>query len=80
MWHYTKVSSAHFVLQHDITLDPSQPATAFKQSIYEKTGVPLDRQKVMIKGGMLKDDSDLSKIGARPVSTVNEVKLVVLPH
>lgn len=54
---------------HDVNLDPSQPATAFKQSIYEKTGVPLDRQKVMIKGGMLKDDSDLTKINARAGQT-----------
>lgn len=53
--------------QHDVSLDPSQPATVFKQSIYEKTGVPLDRQKVMVKGGMLKDETDLSKIGARAV-------------
>lgn len=54
---------------HDITLDPSQPATAFKQAIYEKTGVPSDRMKVMVKGGMLKDDHDLNKIGARPGQT-----------
>ncbi|KAN0065417.1 deubiquitinating enzyme [Thecaphora frezii] len=54
---------------HDISLDPSQPATTFKQAIYEKTGVPPERQKVMIKGGMLKDDSDLSKIGARAGQT-----------
>ncbi|KAJ1020052.1 hypothetical protein NDA16_004332 [Ustilago loliicola] len=54
---------------HDITLDTSSPATAFKQSIYEKTGVPADRMKVMVKGGMLKDDHDLTKIGARPGQT-----------
>ncbi|SJX66099.1 related to ubiquitin-specific protease [Sporisorium reilianum f. sp. reilianum] len=50
---------------HDIDLDTAQPATAFKQAIYEKTGVPSDRMKVMVKGGMLKDDHDLTKIGAR---------------
>lgn len=54
---------------YDVNLDPSQPATSFKQAIYEKTGVPLDRQKVMIKGGMLKDDSDLTKINARAGQT-----------
>lgn len=42
------------MLQYDVSLDPSQPATAFKQAIYERTGVPIDRQKVMVKGGMLK--------------------------
>ncbi|SPO25073.1 related to ubiquitin-specific protease [Ustilago trichophora] len=54
---------------HDINLDTAQPATAFKQAIYEKTGVPSDRMKVMVKGGMLKDDHDLTKIGARPGQT-----------
>lgn len=54
---------------HDIDLDTAQPATAFKQAIYEKTGVPSDRMKVMVKGGMLKDDHDLTKIGARPGQT-----------
>ncbi|SPO32272.1 related to ubiquitin-specific protease [Ustilago trichophora] len=54
---------------HEINLDTAQPATAFKQAIYEKTGVPSDRMKVMVKGGMLKDDHDLTKIGARPGQT-----------
>ncbi|PWN92273.1 cysteine proteinase [Acaromyces ingoldii] len=54
---------------YDVSLDPSQPATAFKQAIYERTGVPIDRQKVMVKGGMLKDEMDLAKIGARSGQT-----------
>lgn len=44
----------HTLVQHDVSLDPSGAATAFKEAIYQVTGVPLDRQKVMIKGGMLK--------------------------
>ena len=54
---------------HELSLDTAQPATAFKQAIYEKTGVPPERMKVMIKGGMLKDDHDLTKIGARAGQT-----------
>ena len=54
---------------HDITLDTAQSATAFKQAIYQKTGVPSDRMKVMVKGGMLRDDHDLTNIGARPGQT-----------
>lgn len=54
---------------HEITLDTAQPATAFKQAIYEKTGVPADRMKVMVKGGMLRDDHDLTKVGAKPGQT-----------
>ncbi|CAD6887651.1 unnamed protein product [Tilletia laevis] len=50
---------------HELALDPAQPATVFKQSLYEKTGVPPERQKMVVKGGMLKDDTDMSKLGAK---------------
>ena len=39
---------------HDVELDVSLPPGAFKEAIYQKTGVPPDRMKVMIKGGILK--------------------------
>ena len=39
---------------HDITIDTDQPPIAFKENIYQKTGVPIDRMKVMVKGGILK--------------------------
>lgn len=39
---------------HDVQLDPDQPATLFKDAVYQVTGVPPDRMKVMIKGGILK--------------------------
>ncbi|OSD06674.1 cysteine proteinase [Trametes coccinea BRFM310] len=54
---------------HDVQLDPDQPATAFKDAVYQLTGVPPDRMKVMIKGGILKDDTDLRKIAAKPGQT-----------
>lgn len=38
----------------DVPLDVAQPAVVFKESIYQVTGVPVDRMKVMVKGGMLK--------------------------
>lgn len=38
----------------DLPLDTSAPPAAFKQVVYEQTGIPLDRMKVMLKGGMLK--------------------------
>jgi ubiquitin carboxyl-terminal hydrolase 14 len=38
----------------DIVLDTDQPPADFKENIYQKTGIPPDRVKVMIKGGMLK--------------------------
>jgi ubiquitin carboxyl-terminal hydrolase 14 len=38
----------------DVSLDPDQPPSVFKHAIYQVTGVPPDRMKVMIKGGVLK--------------------------
>ena len=39
---------------HDVQLDTQRPPIAFKEAIYQVTGVPVDRMKVMIKGGVLK--------------------------
>jgi ubiquitin carboxyl-terminal hydrolase 14 len=39
---------------YDLTLDTDQPPTVFKNTIYELTGVPQERMKVMVKGGVLK--------------------------
>ncbi|QRW24540.1 ubiquitin carboxyl-terminal hydrolase [Rhizoctonia solani] len=37
-----------------LQLDPEQPPSVFKEAIYQVTGVPVDRMKVMIKGALLK--------------------------
>ena len=39
---------------HDVDLNLDLPPSAFKDAIYQVTGVPPDRMKVMIKGGVLK--------------------------
>ncbi|WFD29504.1 ubiquitinyl hydrolase 1 [Malassezia sp. CBS 17886] len=52
-------------VKYDVVLDSAGSGLAFKEAIALCTQVPPDRQKVMIKGGLLKDDTDLSKIGAR---------------
>ncbi|KAG8895965.1 deubiquitinating enzyme, partial [Tulasnella sp. 417] len=70
---HMKVSIKHSgKVYDDLELDPTKPGSAFKQTIYEKTGVPPDRMKVMIKGrasgiagGMLKDDTDWGKVGPK---------------
>jgi ubiquitin carboxyl-terminal hydrolase 14 len=38
----------------DVDLETLLPPAAFKDAIYQVTGVPLERMKVMIKGGVLK--------------------------
>jgi ubiquitin carboxyl-terminal hydrolase 14 len=38
----------------DLQLDPDLPPSVFKDTVYQVTGVPPDRMKVMVKGGVLK--------------------------
>ncbi|WOO77819.1 Ubiquitin carboxyl-terminal hydrolase 6 [Vanrija pseudolonga] len=58
------VTIKHSGKSFPVDVDVSAPATAFKESIYKVTGVPVDRMKVMVKG-ILKDDADLSKLGLK---------------
>ncbi len=37
-----------------VVLDTDAPAAAFKQIVAEATAIPIDRMKVMVKGGILK--------------------------
>ncbi|XP_010545625.1 PREDICTED: ubiquitin carboxyl-terminal hydrolase 6 isoform X2 [Tarenaya hassleriana] len=48
-----------------IEIDTSQPPYVFKAQLYDLTGVPPERQKIMVKGGLLKDDADWSTIGVK---------------
>jgi ubiquitin carboxyl-terminal hydrolase 14 len=41
------------------------PAVVFKGQLQSLTGVEPERQKIMVKGGMLKDDTDLNKLGIK---------------
>ncbi|KAK2795897.1 hypothetical protein FQN50_009675 [Emmonsiellopsis sp. PD_5] len=55
--------------RHEVDLDPSSNGETFKFQLYSLTGVEPERQKVLVKGGQLKDDTDLSTLGARPGQT-----------
>lgn len=46
-------------------IDTSQTPYVFKCQLYDLTGVPPERQKIMVKGGLLKDDSDWSTLGVK---------------
>ncbi|KAI0697801.1 cysteine proteinase [Cytidiella melzeri] len=59
----------HAARVYDVQLDIDQPPTAFKNAIYQVTGVPPERMKVMIKGGMLKDDHDWKKVAPKEGQT-----------
>ncbi|ORY22440.1 ubiquitin C-terminal hydrolase [Naematelia encephala] len=66
------VSVKHAGKTHQVEVDVNQPATVFKESIYQVTGVPVDRMKVMIKG-LLKDDADLSRLALKPNQAVTVI-------
>ncbi|XP_043707026.1 ubiquitin carboxyl-terminal hydrolase 6-like isoform X2 [Telopea speciosissima] len=48
-----------------VEIDTSQPPLVFKCQLYDLTGVPPERQKIMVKGGLLKDDADWSTVGVK---------------
>ncbi|KAB1218450.1 Ubiquitin carboxyl-terminal hydrolase 6 [Morella rubra] len=52
-------------LLKDVEIDTSQPPYVFKCQLFDLTGVPPERQKIMVKGGLLKDDADWSTLGVK---------------
>ncbi|XP_042447095.1 ubiquitin carboxyl-terminal hydrolase 7-like [Zingiber officinale] len=48
-----------------VEIDTSQPPLVFKCQLYALTGVPPERQKIMVKGGLLKDDADWATLGIK---------------
>ena len=50
---------------HSVEVDPEMPGLVFKNQLYSLTGVPPERQKIMVKGGLLKDDTDLGKLNLK---------------
>lgn len=56
--------------KYEVDLDPASVGEVFKFQLYSLTGVEPERQKILVKGGQLKDDTDLSKLGAKPGQTI----------
>ncbi|KAJ3089887.1 Ubiquitin carboxyl-terminal hydrolase 14 [Quaeritorhiza haematococci] len=52
----------------NIELDTDHPGLIFKTQVYTLTGVPPERQKIMVKG-VLKDDADMNKLGIKEGQT-----------
>ena len=50
---------------YSVDVDPAEPGLVFKHQLFSLTGVPPERQKIMVKGGMLKDDADVAKLGLK---------------
>ncbi|WVQ81759.1 hypothetical protein IAT38_003884 [Cryptococcus sp. DSM 104549] len=51
---------------HLVPVDPTTTTPSFKDAIYRKTGVPVDRMKVMVKGKIVKDDTDFASLNIQP--------------
>ncbi|PPD84749.1 hypothetical protein GOBAR_DD18324 [Gossypium barbadense] len=56
-----------------VEIDTSQPSYVFKCQLYDLTEVPPERQKIMVKGGLLKGDADWSTVGVKHVKTLDSI-------
>ena len=52
--------------KYEVELDPTATGEMFKYQLYSLTGVEPERQKILVKGGQLKDDMDLGKLAVKP--------------
>ncbi|KAL2830224.1 ubiquitin carboxyl-terminal hydrolase 6, partial [Aspergillus cavernicola] len=55
--------------RYDVELDPTSNGETFKFQLYSLTGVEPERQKILVKGGQLKDDTLLSSLNAKAGQT-----------
>lgn len=65
----TLVIVKHAGKRHEVELDPTSNGETLKYQLFSLTGVEPDRQKVLVKGGQLKDDTPLSSLNAKPGQT-----------
>ena len=51
--------------KYDVEVDSGSTGEDFKLQLFSLTNVEPDRQKILIKGGQLKDDADMGKLGLK---------------
>lgn len=56
--------------KHEVEVDTTSNGETFKYQLFSITGVEPERQKIIVKGGQLKDDADMSKLGLKPNQTL----------
>ena len=59
----------HAGKRYDVELDPTSNGETLKYQLFSLTGVEPDRQKILVKGGQLKDETQLSSLNAKPGQT-----------
>ncbi|KAK9241239.1 hypothetical protein V1525DRAFT_392535 [Lipomyces kononenkoae] len=60
----------HSGKKYDVEVDLDEPGEVLKFQLYSLTGVDPDRQKILVKGGQLKNDTDLNTLGLKPNQTL----------
>ncbi|KAI1080494.1 cysteine proteinase [Whalleya microplaca] len=61
---------SHKGKKYDVEVDPESTGEIFKSQLYSLTGVLPERQKVLLKGGQLKDDTPMSKYNFKPGQSI----------
>jgi ubiquitin carboxyl-terminal hydrolase 14 len=56
--------------KHEVEVDTTSNGETFKYQLFSITGVEPERQKIIVKGGQLKDDADMSKLGLKSGQTL----------
>ena len=56
--------------KYDVEVDTSSTGEVFKYQVFSLTGVEPERQKILVKGGQLKDDADMGKLGLKAGQTI----------
>lgn len=63
---FATVVVKHQGKKYDVELDPEATGETFKFQLYSLTNVEPERQKILVKGGQLKDETPLSSLKAKP--------------
>ncbi|WWD22023.1 hypothetical protein CI109_106511 [Kwoniella shandongensis] len=61
------VNVKHAGKAYSIDLDDTKSLESLKDAVFKVTGVPVDRMKIMIKGTLIKNDADLTRLAIKPV-------------
>lgn len=59
----------HQGTKYNVDLDPEATGETLKYQLYSLTNVEPERQKILVKGGQLKDDTPLSSLKAKAGQT-----------
>lgn len=64
------VTVSHKGKKYDVEVDTESTGEVFKCQLFSLTGVEPERQRILVKGGQLKDDIVMSSVGLKPGQTV----------